>query len=1153
MASNVNEHAETSPDYNLNISSAAANELPVAIIHRAESRGLEQKTSRGGNSSRDSIINTPAISEASIALNNNPEKISARVFRHYSPLLTYRNKYFQPDQTNSTLFDACLSVVICAFNESAKEICMTLKDLREQHEVMKSRGVRLDMHVCVILDGWSKAAKSTKQWAKQMFPVSDGAQLIQSPRRRTSQLYLAAAAGHGNQGADPSVPNWHFLVDTWDNEDAATSAEVASDTLILQCRTGNNNECIAPIRYAHTGSLDSYDNSESLMKITMLVKRSNRRKHNSHEWFLRGFAPVYTTPIVPDGSNPAKKDSYNSQQLVFMTDTGTRFHPSCLHLLVQQMLLNQHYSAVTGRQRVMTESQQFETEKEDFIDYSNPDKPIKTESEGYFAKWLRAVQAFEYDCCVISFIPSFSAFGMLPVIPGPCGVYRLDLLENQDEKLFQLRCSKELLDLSITQIEREETKQTQSIENIYAKLQKYNKEKKSALAKRSKLLELVSAAANDEQENHDVNDRPAKSEFEFDNFSKNPKISKSSAEAIEGLLENDGKAAFLLSLAWLFSNNRHLVSEQKVLIEHLKYTIDSGNAEKICHAFNKNLDEIVLGQWNVQRAQVAIIDSKLQTLLNIWENDNIASIQYSNFHRELVQHTNELCEVLAQQYELYRTFTSLIAECLFGSNWLEHPTHKLIICRAGMDGEEAVEVMERRTIEDLKRAADPLEFYFRCANSRKEEQGLMLASLLLAEDRVLSDAAVLKCDHVNFPLESAFVADALYYVQAETESEKFVQQRRRWTNGGSAAYVFTIYMQMFGVFERHNRKFSLFKQWSYWCSSHIMRFFWMMMQVIQTFIVTLTPSLLVLALKMSLSISQQKYDDVIVLAYFLFWTAFIWLHGKQGSNKLNWPLWFLGILLNGFVMIFNTYTLWSFVVPKIETAFATGGYTDLTFVICAMVVLGTVLPFVLALLTDIYTFSPTCFWPTSKIVKPSCTVSLTQLYTHSAFIKMIITALPFFFFLPSLAGFVYLYSYCRTWELTWGNRPSVGHGQSAKDSSNNSAKLKAYVDNSYIISGMVWGVNVVFLLVALNIYQVHNFTLLITVAVIGFFVLRMILSLLWLIKKLFGAPFIVLGRVMYRSLKRCLCSCCCNRGYYGAKETSQKDDHIQMHPVEMQA
>jgi len=125
------------------------------------------------------------------------------------------------------------------------------------------------------------------------------------------------------------------------------------------------------------------------LDIQMILKLDNRLKHNSHEWgfvaFSRDIASTY----------------------VFASDVGTLYAKKCLYRLANYLDHHKKVSCVTGRQRVMTVKQQ----KSEELWYS-------------LARWYRSAQCYDYESSFSSYMAAFHLAGMLPVIPGPCGMSR---------------------------------------------------------------------------------------------------------------------------------------------------------------------------------------------------------------------------------------------------------------------------------------------------------------------------------------------------------------------------------------------------------------------------------------------------------------------------------------------------------------------------------------------------------------------------------------------------------------------------------------------------------------------------------------------------------------------------------------------------------
>jgi cellulose synthase/poly-beta-1,6-N-acetylglucosamine synthase-like glycosyltransferase len=131
-----------------------------------------------------------------------------------------------------------------------------------------------------------------------------------------------------------------------------------------------------------------------LLHLYLLVKMDNRKKHNSHEWLLKAFAQNVNATYV------------------LCTDTGTVFERKCVKELVKFLEQNPRVSGATGTQVVMTPKMQTE-----------PGQSLEScLSIDYF---LRSVQGYEYDITHCIDKSAFSAAGFMPVLPGPCGMFRM--------------------------------------------------------------------------------------------------------------------------------------------------------------------------------------------------------------------------------------------------------------------------------------------------------------------------------------------------------------------------------------------------------------------------------------------------------------------------------------------------------------------------------------------------------------------------------------------------------------------------------------------------------------------------------------------------------------------------------------------------------
>lgn len=238
--------------------------------------------------------------------------------------------YFYKDAKPPTGFHK-ITVLIPMYNETTKEFKRTLQDLHKCIVEMNEVGAGY-VHILTILDGWNATHSSMKEYLKEMFPEVS-----------------TEIDGIGN-----STKN--------------------VETYIIQKINGNEVTSV-PI-----------DNEKGL-KLSVIVKLDNRRKHNSHAWFLESFAQEMESDFT------------------FLTDCGTRFDRKCLINLYRGIASDPDCSAISGRQRVMTTTQQEST-------------------DSFRGFMYRSMQRFDYEASLASYIGAFSTFGMLPVIPGPCGLYR---------------------------------------------------------------------------------------------------------------------------------------------------------------------------------------------------------------------------------------------------------------------------------------------------------------------------------------------------------------------------------------------------------------------------------------------------------------------------------------------------------------------------------------------------------------------------------------------------------------------------------------------------------------------------------------------------------------------------------------------------------
>ena len=142
--------------------------------------------------------------------------------------------------------------------------------------------------------------------------------------------------------------------------------------------------------------------------FSLILKRHNHKKINSHEWGFMAFAQM------------------SQCKYILTSDCGTLFDPKCISNLFDYMEAHEQCVACTGRQRVMRAKQQADP-------YQKDKKDTLVES------MLRRMQALEYEVESLGLTPAGSIFGYLHVLPGPCAFFRREGIEGPPlDKYFDI-------------------------------------------------------------------------------------------------------------------------------------------------------------------------------------------------------------------------------------------------------------------------------------------------------------------------------------------------------------------------------------------------------------------------------------------------------------------------------------------------------------------------------------------------------------------------------------------------------------------------------------------------------------------------------------------------------------------------------------------
>ncbi len=186
-------------------------------------------------------------------------------------------------------------------------------------------------------------------------------------------------------------------------------------------------------------------------------------------------------------------------------------------------------------------------------------------------------------------------------------------------------------------------------------------------------------------------------------------------------------------------------------------------------------------------------------------------------------------------------------------------------------------VRQRREFE-MAHPVDAVDYYLSRVDQNPSECGMLEATLLLAEDRVLSLGVVLK-GNKNY---TTYIPQAVFYFEAETKETNFLTQRRRWINGSMAGYIFIL--MGIGELMRSNA------QWRTKLFLPVL----VALQLILYAVVSVSPAIFALGLRSSLQStfpdSPQNYLDFVLLFYVAIYIVFVAVHIYSESVARVVPL-----------------------------------------------------------------------------------------------------------------------------------------------------------------------------------------------------------------------------------------------------------------------
>jgi cellulose synthase/poly-beta-1,6-N-acetylglucosamine synthase-like glycosyltransferase len=293
-----------------------------------------------------------------------------------------------------------------------------------------------------------------------------------------------------------------------------------------------------------------------------------------------------------------------------------------------------------------------------------------------------------------------------------------------------------------------------------------------------------------------------------------------------------------------------------------------------------------------------------------------------------------------------------------------------------------------------------LDMYFHHLNVDVRKSGILKTNTLLAEDRILSFAMVLR----TLNLSTVWVSGATFSYEPMTTWVQLLGQRRRWVNGTIATYIFYL------LDDKGQDEFAM----SGLGDSRTLQSLWGV-QLYQSLLQILSPAFFSIAVYESSILTYRKFpflysysyrfiDKSMIVAggyfgFYILWVLTSMFFGKRSNcvNKTFYNIsmeiiyWFFAFI-NSIVSIFIFYNIFA----STNANFFTGPAIYILIVIW-------VIPFILALMLS---FS-------------------------SAFLY-ILYGIPFMLHIIHYVAFIPSYAFARMHDLSWGNRDSNAFSESKK-------------------------------------------------------------------------------------------------------------------------
>jgi len=358
-----------------------------------------------------------------------------------------------------------------------------------------------------------------------------------------------------------------------------------------------------------------------------------------------------------------------------------------------------------------------------------------------------------------------------------------------------------------------------------------------------------------------------------------------------------------------------------------------------------------------------------------------------------------------------------------------------------------------------------LQWYFDMVHMRPEDQDMVSAQCLLAEDRWLNYGLALVGERPHF---TALVPDAIFWFAAETELKVLAFQRRRWINGTWSGYYYLGLLHPEVIFQSPH---PLWRKVVLWLL--------IMCQLLMFLVVGVSPALFLISLRLSLGIlwplmgaTTGVYTDVLWGIAVLSYLAFVVRHRFVPFDAFLF-YWMLAVNAATVVLAFSLTAL---AVARAELASPVPVFTwqplasqSFLYYLVLLIGVGTLFPMFIAIFTG--------GWSVWYMLK---------------------SIVPFYLFLPTMVSSFGAYSVAQTHNTSWGNRPPSQLAQGAFATEETKAKIeKAQVrlrEQSQAMCGVLVMLNLAIIALVLTAVNIYGIMLYIAIFVFCASIVQMLVS-----------------------------------------------------------